>query len=465
MCKLPVLSWFAQIQCKVRFGLATGFCLLAFQAIAIAQGARAAQSDAKAAPISSWTQEVNLGSSTVEVTGPWKFRRGDNMDWIRPDFNDSGWTSMDLTPPPGSYDPFLGTSGFMPGWTVLGNPGYSGYAWYRLKVDVKIEPGPAKNALEIKMPEDVDDAYEVYVNGKRIGEFGRFTKHGVISYLSLPRSFAIPRDIQGGTMTIAIRVWMDPATPLTNPDTGGLHGPPVLGQAEAVEGMLRLDWDAVNHSMISRIFEVAVLLLSIAVAGVLFWLDRKEKAYLWLGLSCLGVLLQTIMSLIGNYTTWIPGAPHLLLTDAIIRPLSIGLWVIFWAHWFRLGKMARLHKMVWGMALLLALDVAMLRAPLYGHVIPVRAILLLGPLMVFLKLLLGSLLVWVTCVSRSGFGGHIALRAGVAGTSRTTHVLPVRICGGYRSDRGGGFIEHHYRSVDAAFPRVAAPAATMAGGD
>jgi hypothetical protein len=387
--------------------------LLTISSTLNAQATQSVQTDTTAASISRWSEQANLGSSTVELTGPWKFHKGDDMDWAQPDFNDSGWSSMDLTPPAGSYDPFLGTSGFLPGWTVLGNPGYSGYAWYRLRVNVQRASGLTASGLELKMPEDVDDAYEVYVNGKRIGDFGKFTRHAVISYLSLPRAFGVPRDVQNGPMTIAIRVWMDPATPLTNPDTGGLHGPPLLGQTAPVEAMLRLDWDAVNHSMISKFAEVAVLLLAIAVAGVLFWLDRKERAYLWLGLSCLGVLLQTVMTLIGNYTMWIPGPVHLLLTDAVLRPLSIGVWVIFWAYWFRLGRMPRLHKMVWGMALLLALDIAMLRAPLYGHVIPIRAILILAPLMIFLKLLLGSLLVWVTWegMRKDSTGGWLALPA------------------------------------------------------
>ena len=70
---------------------------------------------------------------------------------------------------------------------------------------------------------------------------------------------------------------MDPSTLLTNPDVGGLHGPPVLGQKGPIERMLRLDWTAVNQSQLSRFLELAVLLLAIVVAGVLFWLDRKEK--------------------------------------------------------------------------------------------------------------------------------------------------------------------------------------------
>ena len=56
----------------------------------------------------------------------------------------------------------------MPGWTVLGDSGYSGYAWYRLKVNVQYDPGLSAGGLEIKMPDDVDDAYQVFVDGQMI---------------------------------------------------------------------------------------------------------------------------------------------------------------------------------------------------------------------------------------------------------------------------------------------------------
>jgi heme exporter protein D len=347
------------------------------------------------AEISEWAEQVVLGSSTVDLTGPWKFHKGDNLDWARPDYNDAGWSSMDLTPPSGSYDPFLGTSGFMPGWTALGDVGYSGYAWYRLKVNVQYDPGLSEGGLEIKMPDDVDDAYQVFVNGQMLGQLGRFTPKGVRTYLTLPRTFALPHGIKNGQVTIAIRVWMDPSTALTNPDAGGLHGPPILGQAGPIERMLRLDWDSVNRSQMSRFLELGVLLLAITVAIVLFWLDRKEKAYFWLAVACGAVALQTTVTLIGSYTALVPASVFFLLTDAILVPGVIALWIIFWAFWFRMGRMPRLHKMVWGFTLALAIIIAMMRAPFYGHLIPVHAVAFLSPLTVFLKLLLGSLLLWV----------------------------------------------------------------------
>ncbi len=62
--------------------------------------------------------------------------------------------------------------GEVPGWTARGHAGYSGYAWYRLKVDVE----GAKRSLALKMPSSADDAYQVFVNGDMVGEFGKFTE-------------------------------------------------------------------------------------------------------------------------------------------------------------------------------------------------------------------------------------------------------------------------------------------------
>ena len=96
-----------------------------------------------------------------------------------------------------------------------------------------------------------------------------------------------------------------------------------------------------------------------------------------------------------------------------MTPASIGLWVIFWAYWFRLGGMARLHRMVWGFVVLLGLGTAMLRAPLYGSVVPAHAIVWLSPLTLILKLLLGVLLVWVTVrgIRKNRTEGWLALPA------------------------------------------------------
>lgn len=336
---------------------------------------------------------VTFGNATVALTGPWKFRTGDNMAWTQASFDDAAWDTIDLTPLQQSYDPSIGSGGFVPGWTARGYKGYSGYAWYRLRINVK---NPQRVALALKMPDDIDDAYQVYVNGQFVGEFGRFTSKGVTDYESQPRAFPLPRNVRDGHATIAIRMWMSTFTPLVDQDAGGLHGPPVLGKAESIDKILRLDWEAFDRSLYGGFFEAAVLLVVVAVAFGLFWLDPQEPAYLWLGLICSALLTRVGLFLAVCYVHWIDANVLFLLGDAVLIPTIIALWVLFWAHWFRLVGIGRLHRLVWSLAALLGLGTAMLRAPLYGTVVPPHASIWLSPLTLWLKLLLGVLLVWVT---------------------------------------------------------------------
>ena len=359
-------------------------------------------------------QQVTLGRSAVELTWPWHFKTGDNNDWARADFDDSGWDIVDLSPPPGSYDPFLGTEGFVPGWTARGLAGYSGFAWYRIRVNLEHSaPGQFAHALQLKMPSDVDDAYQVFVNGRMVGQFGKFGPGGITTYATLPRAFALPADVQEGPVTIAVRVWMNASSPLSNPDAGGLHGPLLLGEASTVQAMLHLDWDSVNRSQYSRMLESALLLLAITVVVVLFRFERREKSYLWL-LGALGaVLLQTVLVLTVNYTWLLPSSFAFLLLNAILPPVIIGLWVMFWAQWFRLKELKKLLWMVSTMVVLLMLCVALLREPLYGWLVPVQYGAILSPISVLLKLLLGALLLWVAWegMRHDYTGGWLALPA------------------------------------------------------
>lgn len=358
-------------------------------------------------------QTVRIGQAAVELTGPWRFHAGDNLAWAQPDFDDSTWGTMDLAPPQGSRDPIVGSSGFVPGWTARGYAGYSGYAWYRSRVTVEnASSNPATAALALKMPDSVDDAYQVYVNGQLAGEFGRFAGRRVSLYFGQPRAFRLPADIRG-PMTIAIRMWMDASTPLFNPDAGGLHRPPVLGQASVIQALLRLNWDDINHAETGVLPEIAILLLALLVAFTLFWLDRSEPAYLWLGLTCMAILLYPVVVVLGFCTTWVTGEAAFFLLDVILFPLGSGIWVLFWGYWFRLDRMAWLHRVVWGLVLLWAAGMAMMRAPLYGRVVPVHAIVWLSPLTLALKLLLGVLLIWVTGrgIRRERAEGWLALPA------------------------------------------------------
>jgi Stage II sporulation protein E (SpoIIE) len=357
---------------------------------------------------------LKLGESAVDLAGPWKFHIGDDPAWARPDFDDSSWEDVDLTPD--------GNTGRSPGWTARGHAGYSGYAWYRLHLDVQ----EAKRSLALKMPDIFDDAYQVFVDGQRLGEFGRFTDHGVTAYSGLPTAFRLPKGIRSGEVSIAIRVWMDSATPFNSPDAGGLRQPPELGYASAISEQVRLDWDDVAHYIGSGFLELQIIVMALLMALTLFWLDKNEKSYLWLSLVCEASLLVVAPVLLINFTTWMGLTEYVILHDVIAFPLRIGLWVLFWGYWFRLGRIRVLHYAVWSLVIILAIGTAMLRPPLYGKHVPVEAAGFLHPFLLIVNLALGVLLLLVAYrgfYKNKGEGGLAAAAVILAVIANYQHEL------------------------------------------
>jgi hypothetical protein len=365
--------------------------------------------------------QIKLGESSVELDGPWKFHVGDDNAWSQPDFDDSSWEEIDLTPD--------SSRGVALGWTAHGHRGYSGYAWYRLQVNVQ----GAKRSLALKMPESFDDAYQVFVNGQRIGEFGKFKEHGVTAYPGLPAGFRLPKGVRDGKITIAVRLWMDSATPFNSADAGGLREPPELGYASAISDQVRLDWDDVGHGVASGFLEMLVLVMALLMALALFWFDREEKSYLWLALVCEASLLLIAPVLIINFTTWMGLTEFIIIHDIIAFPLRVGLWVLFWAYWFRLRRMHTLHYAVWSLVLILAIGTAMLRPPLYGTLVPVSTASFLHPLVLIVNLGLGVLLLLVAYrgfYKNRGEGGLAAaavVLAIIANYQHELHLIHVQI--------------------------------------
>ncbi len=352
---------------------------------------------------------VELGHSAAELTGPWRFHLGDNEKWAEPAFDDSAWEAVDLTPPPGSSDADLGTSGFVPGWTADRHPQDSGFAWYRLHVVVS----GSKTQLALKMPNYFDDAYQVFVNGRQVGQFGTFHDRRVTTFSALPRGFLLPSGLREGPVTIAIRMWMDSATPLKSPDAGGLHGPPVLGHAAVIMTQVRLDWDEIAHDVGSGFLETLVLLLALAVALTHFWMDRTDKAYLWLALVAFVTLLGNAVLLLDNFIAVIPQSVEVLLTDVLVAPIRIGLWVLFWAYWFQVGPSVWLQRSVWGLVSVLAGVNLLLLPPFLGSWIPLHSATVCVAILLVGKLLLAGLLLWVVYhgIRRHRSEGWLALPA------------------------------------------------------
>lgn len=204
-----------------------------------------------------------LGQGAIPLDGPWQFHTGDNSEWASPSFDDSGWESMQVNGPWGSQD----------------HPGYTGYAWYRRHVQIHTIAG-SQTKYALLMP-PVDDVYEVFWDGKRIGQFGKFPPRPRWYYSTFPSSFPVPSAESG---TIAIRVWKSPLL-FVDPDVlGGMYGPPLLGDTDTIHAQFAAS-SAQNMQQNLYDFTLVILYGFVTLLSLLLWSrNRTVKLFLWLAI-------------------------------------------------------------------------------------------------------------------------------------------------------------------------------------
>jgi hypothetical protein len=274
---------------------------------------------------------ITLASGIVALTGPWKFRVGDDPRWAAPDFDDSSWESADLTPQPGAHDSDVGLMGYVPGWEARGHRGYSGYAWYRLRITVSAPPG---ELLALVGPTDVDSAYQIHVNGKLLGGIGNFSRSPPGAYgtnrpiiLSLAPSF--------GPMVIAMRVWMG-AWDVNGTDAGGIHVAPALGTRMGAEALYQHRWmEIIKGYFLDALLAVGFAVLAAMVCGVMA-LDGIRAGNLWLIAALLSVALMRANQAIFYWGRFETVQGFELITNVLLVPLMLGCWTIAWASWLEL---------------------------------------------------------------------------------------------------------------------------------
>lgn len=295
---------------------------------------------------------ITLGNSAVALGGPWKFEPGDSPVaeggplWAQPGFDDSRWAAMDLAPKGGAVDLTTGTSGYVPGWTSRGYPKLSGYAWYRLRVRVK----DASQPLWLKMPLGFDDAYQLFANGRYVGEFGRFSPNHVTIYLEEPVSFALPAPGPDGELDLAVRFYMNPATPFSGPDVGGMHAPPVLGLASTVQLLQASEADTELHAFFGTFLRVFLCLL-VAPLALWAWLyHREERAWLWLFLALAWLVVSVTIVDSSNFTTAISAKDTISLEIP-----EFPFWILFWWNWFGLRERRWIPRVAWLLAAVITL--------------------------------------------------------------------------------------------------------------
>ncbi len=258
--------------------------------------------------------------------------------WAQPNFDDSHWETVDLIPK-GVLDPLGGFSEYVKGWTALGHPNHSGYAWYRIRVQLASRPG---EKLALAGPSYVDDAYQLYSDGTLVGSFGRFIAgKQPVFYITQPMMFDLPASpADPSARVLAFRFWMAPDTMATQADTGGMHTAPLLGDADAVRAGYQLRW---LEPLRSHVFDAIEALLFLFLATVAFSLtrfDRSDRVYVWMGSVFLLITLNSIVILLSTCTQTVSAVTELVIQDGLLTPLLLGAWVMVWWVWFQLQRPA-----------------------------------------------------------------------------------------------------------------------------
>ena len=215
-----------------------------------------------------------LGKGTTSLDGPWQFHLGDDPAWAAPGYDDSHWEQItaDKT------------------WGAQSHPSYTGFAWYRRTI--RITPAPGADPDVALLIPTIDDAYELYWNGVKVGQYGTLPPHPVF-YEGIPNQTYGLGPIRSGVL--AVRVWKF-ALASNDPDNlGGFEAPPLAGSPRAIaaeRGNRDFKW------LQSRQFTFGLtsLYALVALLSFLAWLrDRDQWLLFWMSLYALMLTMDVVL--------------------------------------------------------------------------------------------------------------------------------------------------------------------------
>jgi hypothetical protein len=254
----------------------------------------------------------NPGSGSVPLGGKWQFHLGDDLSWANPALDDSGWEqiSADAT------------------WGAQTHPSYAGFAWYRRHIAIQSSGASATKTLAILIP-PVDDVYDLYWNGKKIGSYGGMPPHanwwsaGHSAVYNLP--LASGAGEQNGVL--ALRVWKAPLSSIDPSTNGGFEGVPLLGDAGVLATQARLPFYRSDERRLPDLLISAVVFVAGILSLLLYFRDRKQGLYLWLALYLIAGGLIGVRDL-SAYSFSLTFRATQLITQLLECCQDISMWMI-----------------------------------------------------------------------------------------------------------------------------------------
>jgi hypothetical protein len=267
-----------------------------------------------------------LRAAATLVDGSWRFHIGDDPHWADANTDDDGWETVDMTAPPGSHDSDVGLPDYVGGWTSHGHPGYHGYAWYRRAVTVPA--GPV--SWDILGPTLVEDGYELYWNGQRLGGSGRLGPDPRVVG-TRPLQFALPADAAGARGVLAVRTYMRPGN-RGSADSGGMHSPPILAPRPMSDALHRVQWERTIAGYIVDVIEPIAMLALIGL--VIGYQSRSDHKSFLIGASIALALMaaRRLNNAIVAWTDLMDLTTYAWLASVMWVP-TMAAWTLSWNRW------------------------------------------------------------------------------------------------------------------------------------
>ena len=254
-----------------------------------------------------WAQDATAfktkdpGKGFVEIGGPWHFHTGDDLAWAQPGFDDSSWEQLrgDTT------------------WGAQSHPAYVGFAWYRKKIDVETPGAP----LTILMP-PVDDTYELYWNGKKIGASGKLPPDAHWDAFPRSNTFVLP----SASGVLAVRVWMPMLASTDSVTVGGFEGVPRVGDQTYLELQKKIKGMAQERASLPTLISSCLMIVSGFISLLLFLRERTRSLYFWLAIYLTTIGLSVLRRIVASGDIgYLSDQFYLLFFDFAA---SVSLWAV-----------------------------------------------------------------------------------------------------------------------------------------
>lgn len=269
-----------------------------------------------------------LRAAAPLLDGAWRVHLGDDPRWAEPAADDSGWETVDLSAPASSNDGDVGLPNYVAGLRANGHPEYGGYAWYRRAVTV-----PAgQRVWDVLGPPAVDDSYELYWNGVRLGGSGRLgASPRVVG--TRPMIFPIPANAAGTHAMLAIRTFMDPGLHAGDTRGGGIHIAPALAPRPQSRALYRVQW---WRTIAGYIVEVIEPLAMFALIGLALALRSRSASPDFIRFVCIALVFSALKRLDNAIVAWtdlLSLPTYSWLPRVLWMPLGLASWTLAWNRW------------------------------------------------------------------------------------------------------------------------------------